>query len=363
MTLRLPPEERARLGLSDTAPGDTEVLEIAAPAADQGRGTLTAFTTVGVIAGGAPSLVSLVADLFAQKQPTAEFASVSSRIARNANLAISLHRQNHGLVLVESPRHRLHGRGVVPDAVVHPDSDPAAVVADLNAGPAAIELSDGSRIVLQFRQGKIMLDWLPAHSDAPLPTTISPPLLRLMHDTRDPWAHGLIHAALTATDAWTQLVAAGTFCRLWEPTSADEIRDAVQRAIAGTPEPHQTELRTWGSTLSSDDKAALRRTCLTRIDGMHRLLDDLTLEMAPDDTAWIARFEQACRERDDLESVRADLAAAGVVDEVDIALEGLDARGRSLVTALPVVIRIDDERLQRAARVDPNAWWAEPALA
>lgn len=364
MTLRLTASERARLGLIDAEPGEPEVLEIAVAPVHQGRGATPGIVASGLVAGNVSSLSGLVASLFAGEEPTTWFIPLASRTLRDANLSASIHQQNHGLVLVESPATRLHGRhAVTSDALVHPDNDPGAIVADLNAGPAAIELSDGSRILLEFRKGSIMLHWVAPPSEVPLPETIFPPLHRLQQDSRDPWARGLVKPALAALDPWSRLVAIGTFCRLWEPARANAVKAAVARAIAGRPEPHEEALNEWAGNLTDAETGAIRRNCLGRINALHRLLDDLDLAMNPDDPDWLARFRWLCRERDDLESARAVLLAADAVDDVDAALEGLDEAGRSFMATLPVVIAIDDERLQRAARTDPDAWWAEPALA
>ena len=98
-----------------------------------------------------------------------------------------------------------------------------------------------------------------------------------------------------------------------------------------------------------------------------RTIEDLAVRMVPEDAEWRARLERVSVERDDLESVRAVLWSSprrmgSTRLHVDEVLADLYILGRDFMLTLPIEIHVDDERLRRAARADPDAWWAEPAI-
>jgi hypothetical protein len=158
-------------------------------------------------------------------------------------------------------------------------------------------------------------------------------------------------AALEGTGApLDRVAAAGALLRFWSPAApADDPATGPPQVVRG--------VRAWARSLEAAAWAELEAAA---VDRARRLADWLArfTDRRAEGTASAREALDAARERDALESVAVAMRLAGRGAALRDALATLDARARERLTALTDGLApVEDERLERVAWSEPEAWW------
>lgn len=247
------------------------------------------------------------------------------------------------------------------DAATRVDADdPATRYVDLErSGPARIDVDDGNGVLILLETDGIRFFPIlraPVRIDAP--SDIISPAEEWCATCDDDWLVEQVRGRLVLHDPWQHGVAAGLYARLFEPQSRLRVRELLDRMRAREPDQDLAAPRLWARSLSAAQLATLEELALVEIDRSYASLSDLEETMAPDEAAWREDLLAVCHQRDDVESVRVLLREAGCGELITAALDALDCEGELLVSSIPRIIRLRDERLRRVLLRDPTAWWS-----
>ena len=171
----------------------------------------------------------------------------------------------------------------------------------------------------------------------------------------DPWLRDEVDAIAARQGDLSHVVAAGLLLRLREDPPSER-RSRVLGLLAGGRTTDEPELA-WARSIGADPSALIDMLAHDIAYSLER--DALELREQVGDHVRDAFCALLVR-RDDLECVRAVLAAGQRGQSLRRCLERVDAAVRAHLSA--VSQPVDDERLSRAGRVDPLAWWTAPAF-
>jgi hypothetical protein len=245
------------------------------------------------------------------------------------------------------------GLGPRPAASLRDPHDPATVRMDLRPWMSAagvIILPSGHGLAITPRP-----DGLKVVLIVPAPITLAPfaqiesPVAGWISERHEPWLRQEIQARLARANAWQHAVAVGLFARL----------AVASEQAAPTPDGKGdlARPRRWARNLERAQIATLELLVKAEVERLLAVIDELTQTMACDDQDWRSELLELCRGRDDVEGVRILLNEAGADDTVTDTVRFLDEAGSQFVRSLPVVLKVEDERLHRVASFDHGAWW------
>lgn len=276
-----------------------------------------------------------------------------------------------GLVVREAADHPglllIAARELRPLSVRTQPTDPAArwqdsaadseAVVDLARCRVAAIISDGATLLLQRDASGLHI--CPAATRTP----IQPPLERWLDALRDPWlARTLAAARAPGASEWERAAAAGTWGRL-RALAQGEARTILAQLLQGTPTEEAAPWR-WAATLTPPQRRTLVEAAEAEAAALLQALEALRSdeEGGPEDDAWRARLLALLHRRDVLQSVLKVLSEGQEAARSRAIPARLDAFGAALLLSLPRLPELGaDLRLQRAARVEPDAWWVIPA--
>lgn len=257
----------------------------------------------------------------------------------------------------ERKEQRMTGVFDDPDdsSLIYVDFDAAqAVLLDTGEAQLVVTVRDESLVVWEVHDGR--------EQSVRQPVSFDPPPVEDWVDEDDTWMADYVEQALQADDPWRWFAAAGTWGRLRRQSEESRV-DAVEALMAGEQEPGAAKTDEWAHSLTPEQRHRLKEMFVSRIDLLGESLDRLNQSLDPNSSGWIARYRRLLHGRDDIDSVRWTLAETNALEQTEATLEGLDERGRRLVATLPSIDELqDDERLVRAAGLNPEAWWVYPAI-
>lgn len=177
----------------------------------------------------------------------------------------------------------------------------------------------------------------------------------------DPWLAQLTAERLGTREPLQVALAVGDAWRLRSRRASDD-RALLEAVLAGRSSAALEPERTWSEGLDDAAREWLERRGLATMEQLEDALED-ALEVADLDVPrWRGWCLALCRRRDELESLLLVLQAGGGGGQaLAAALAALDRRGHAVFGGLrrwpePA----NDERLRRAAALDPDAWWTAP---
>lgn len=284
---------------------------------------------------------------------------VPAPVAEGLQLTIFEAAEHPGLLLITSAERSLELQAVpeLPEAVWRSPDDPGEAVVDLTRCRVVAVLERA--LLLQRIEGRLELT--PTGAPAPL----EPPLAAWLAAASDPWLAAEVARGQEATaSSWERAVAAGTLGRLRE-LAPGEARRVLERLLRGESGGEETAPWRWASGFSAPQRREVAEEATRRAASLLERLRALMAEEegGPADPAWCDALQAVLVERDALHSGLKVLAEAGERERARAIPQALDAAGRAALRALPRLPEVGAAaRLRRAAQVEPDAWWAMPAL-
>lgn len=196
----------------------------------------------------------------------------------------------------------------------------------------------------------------------PLPAFEVPAVEALLGDEAvEPWLAPAARARLASPSAIDRVAGAGLVRRLWAPP-AGAAADVFARLLDGDASP-ATRVDAWARALPGEVAAELEAMA-TRAAGA---LEDALEQLGAVHAEAPARLGEVVRalahRRDDLESVRAVLRAAGHDAVLASALAAVDLAAELATTALAAAPRHPgDDLLAAVSWAAPDAWWGQLAV-
>jgi hypothetical protein len=157
------------------------------------------------------------------------------------------------------------------------------------------------------------------------------------------------------------VAAVGAWTRLRSRTAAQRA-DLVAKSLRGEVDEDSVAPNRWARAFLVG--AQLDSVVRSAIGSCGRLAEELgAIDAAdPSEAPTWARFAEALRDRDDLESTRVMLHAAESAGELERCTVDVDAAGDDLVHSLPIEPSLaNDEHIARVALKMPDLWWGKPA--
>jgi len=227
-----------------------------------------------------------------------------------------------------------------------PPGEPSTTYVDLaQSGPVALTLPGDEILVLRATDSGLAIE-------DRTPAVLSEAWLR---GRLDSWLVAEMRSQLARADTWGRAAALGAYTRLALDTR--EARRVAQELVTGGATGPST-VRRWALTLSAEHLGELVDQASARVASMEATVAQLGERMAPREEAWVGELAALFLEREAVEGVSMVLHEAGADSRLREALDALDQKAEALIDSIPVVLRIDDEHLRRAAGTDPTAWWA-----
>jgi hypothetical protein len=219
--------------------------------------------------------------------------------------------------------------------------------------PALLRGSNGRLVVLErLEAGLSVQAFAPDTTWRPAPRIESPVETWA---AGDPWLAQAIAPRVSSSDPFDQVVAVGLAWRLVRREPAAQ-RSRAMRLLAGQPATEDLRERDWVRSVPPETWGWVERRALQGVAALRVSLDRLVEAGAPTAEAVVG----ACRERDLLEGVALALQTASSGAELEPALEDVDVLGSATLGAIPPA-SADDEQLRRAAVLQPDVWWVQPA--
>lgn len=289
-------------------------------------------------------------DLDALVREDPRFTAVAVRA--ELDLQVECHLGRPSVFLFSAPEPLSIARG--PEvALAEHDGAVALDLARLDR-PALLQGPSGRFVaLLRNAAGLEVLTFAPATMPRPDPRLESPVETWVASDS---WLSQIVAARLSSGDSFDLVVAVGFAWRLLrrEPGA---LRARAARLLAGQPAPDDLRERDWVRSVSTDAWGWVELRALRGVVALRDRLDRLVDAGIPTADAVLG----ACRDRDVLEGVALALQAAGSSADLEATLEDVDVLGSATLGAIPP-LRLDDEQLMRAATIQPDAWWVQPAL-
>jgi hypothetical protein len=179
--------------------------------------------------------------------------------------------------------------------------------------------------------------------------------------TGDEWLFDLVRDRLLRADTLDHVVAIGIMARLQRPPSGQELKNALDAMLRGeSVGPGQREQQ-WARQLNREELRSVERLAVAEAELLDEELESLGSSALVDEPEWQADMLDVLHLRDDLEGVWLLLRSGGGGDVLEGLLESIDEQGRLCIKALPIWQGPEsDQRLQRAAVVNPEGWWTWP---
>lgn len=290
-------------------------------------------------------------DLEALVRDDPRFTAVPVRA--ELGLQVECHLGRPSVFLFSAPGPLSIARG--PDAALSDHQGTIALDLVRLEHPALLRAAGGRYIVLERRdQGLEVQAFAPDAAPRAAPTIESPVSTWV---TGDPWLSRATAARVATGDPYDQVVAVGLAWRLAILDPAAQ-RARVERLLSNRPAPADLRERDWARSVPREAWGWVEQRALRGVASLRDRLDGLLDMSSSPDEAILG----ACHDRDLLEGVALALQAASSSADLDPALEAVDVIGSATLGALPP-LHLDDEQLRRAAAVDPDAWWVQPASA
>jgi hypothetical protein len=147
---------------------------------------------------------------------------------------------------------------------------------------------------------------------------------------------------------WARVVGLALVNRYW--------RHGVKNHVVTSDPPEILKrVREWREHLSEGQIKSIVEYALASCFRLRIEIDDLDKHYSMR-RSWIIRFVNLCIRRDNLEAVRQLIRSP----ELDERLKALDEVGWRFAVTVPPGLAPDEEQLQWARVLDPNAWWVKP---
>jgi hypothetical protein len=182
-----------------------------------------------------------------------------------------------------------------------------------------------------------------------------------LDSTGDEWLVDLVKGKLLTKDTLDHVIGIGILVRLQIPPSGQELKNEIEEMFRGElKRTRQRELE-WARHLSRDEVSTVERFAVAEAGILDEELERLFYSAAVDEKEWQDEMLKVLHLRDDLEGVSFLLREAGSGYALRGILESIDEQGRLYIKSLPTWRGPPtDERLQRAAVVNPEGWWIWP---
>jgi hypothetical protein len=274
----------------------------------------------------------------------------------DAGFLLFRHRTHPAIVKVSGPGAGLRVRVEAESPHVLPCEENEAVLIDTARAPAVAVLAPTGNDGVLIEGGELAV--LEERIPLPPEASVASDAIAWARVSADPWLLAEVEPYAADPGPLAQAIAAGIVARLAPPpASRAEKQAAVEALLAGRPMPELYPERTWALGLGHDQRATIERHALAAADFIGEELERLARDPEPGDPGYRAELRAARRMRDDLEGVRILLAVGGGGARLAAALADLDERAEIIVRSLPAPAREGDERLRRAAQVNPEGWW------
>lgn len=179
----------------------------------------------------------------------------------------------------------------------------------------------------------------------------------------DPWLSHHVLGRLDREGIFGQALAVAVLRRFqadsWSPGRS---REALERTLGGQPDPGSAGPARWIRSRGGPDLREVEANAALEVHRLRRVLGALKPFVERMDPDRQRQWVDACHARDDLQALH-DLIAERLEGPGVLAglLPALDALGDDVACRLPLEFAVDDERLRRARRIDPEAWWTQGA--
>jgi hypothetical protein len=343
-------EELEQLGFADYRPGSQTQLPWPEPEAESASGVVPALTLAAC----------LVAPSTRAATPQSARAGVEVSICRESPRVLKLKATSPSGALSIRPRVEAPE---TEDSIYFAQEDAGIAVVDTTKVPSFLVTSPGGVLVVYADASGLTCELLEIEVDQVLDVEpfaeVTAPIATWLTHLDDRWLHDQVTARLVAPTSWDYGSVAGMLTRLVE---FRDPRAAVQRILAGQPEPLHAEPRKWARALPPPQLRTLQSLALAEVDILHEAIRELRKSVDNDEPEWQGEWSYLCQRRDDLESVRVLLHEAGADARLSEALRRLDREGELLRLALPWTDDLVDERASRIGSRDPGAWWGTFSL-
>lgn len=294
-------------------------------------------------------LIVEAVDLEALVRDDPRFTAVAVRA--ELGLQVECHLGRPSVFLFSAPEPLSIARG--PDVALAEHQGAIALDLARLDRPALLRGSSGRFVVLERREAGLEIQaFAPDTTARPAPQIGSPVETWV---AGDPWLAQAIAPRVRSSDPFDQVVAVGLAWRLMrrEP-GAQRLR--ALRLLAGQPLSEDLRERDWVRSVPREVWRWVEQRALQRVAALRISLDRLVEVGTPTREA----VGSACLDRDLLEGVALALQAAASSADLEPALDDVDVLGAATLGAIPPS-KVDDEQLRRAAMVEPDVWWVQPA--
>ena len=193
----------------------------------------------------------------------------------------------------------------------------------------------------------------------PLPAFGVPTVEALLGDEAvEPWLAPAARARLASPSAIDRVAGAGLVRRLWAPP-AGAAADVFARLVDGGASP-ALRVDAWARTLAGEVAAELEAMATRAAGDLEDALEQLGAVHAEAPAQLGEVVRALAHRRDDLESVRAVLRAAGHDAILASALAAVDRAAEHATTTLAAAPRHPgDDLLAAVSWAAPDAWWGQ----
>ena len=240
------------------------------------------------------------------------------------------------------------------------DQDDAGVACCLATAPEpGVVITSRGTYLLDWRDRRIQAVSWPVTTAAV--ENVTSPVGEWARESIDGWLSEEIRVRLDHGGTWSAVVATGMFARL-ERLSEGRAREIVTNQLAGALDDRAARPWRWVRSLSLRQLEAIESLTLAETDILHRFMDDALRAVALDDPNWCEDIREICHRRDDVECAWRLLSEVGTGRRIRSLVAQLDATGDAFFAGLRGKLALEDERLKRVAREQPDAWWARVAV-
>ncbi len=234
-------------------------------------------------------------------------------------------------------------------------------------GDSALTVSGSGRLLARRPDGLVVVlvledGHLRRHQEFEIQGESVPPFEEVHVDlapfiarVEDEWLKALI-VSHDVDDTFARVVGLGLFRRYYSITcSREKKREIVLRMLEGGWQHPADE---WSRHLTPGQVRTIEDLACAAANDLRREVLEVGETFSVFDPDSVVAWVRVCHERDDLEGVLWLLPQAEALRTV---LRELDAAARREAVAIPPGLARHDERLRRAAMIDWEAWWVEPA--
>lgn len=292
-------------------------------------------------------------DLDWQRLSTVSWQAVQCQVAESAGISLWNAGVDPELLMLSTRDRRAlrvkartgHGMGL---ANWQSEDEPGTIIIQLrHLHACAVQTQDGGGLVLRRLEDGDGVQLWPLQ---PLIQALWPEL------AQDPWLEALVRRLLIPGSVWARALAAGTSARLCTRARSILTLDSLLSSFmsAGVCPP----LVRWASTQDPNTLEQLVGTFKATVEPLPAQLRRLRARPRPTEVQWAGALLEILHRREELAAVAGVLAAAGVQDRILTTVDAFDQLGRSLLPEIPLPPEVRrDEWLERAACIEPSAWW------